>query len=306
MDGHSFCFPSTVSLFEVKAEQILLSVAGAYDDNADFLNDLRVCVRYFDNNSGNPSTVDVTHSLSKHYSDAVVAVCPDEAEFTHRLIDCFIDKVAFWEPDVTIANREARATEVLQDIYRRLPQQGAIGKLGNGNNAANLAEYHWFEVVHSILPSLPIDLNVVCQQLAGIELVRLHEPISLIFTTGPATKSLNGPAPLSRAARNDVGATFNRGGLFADLSVVYRNPLLDELHDIDRQLDAIRADIQLLQDDTNILFATIDQINQNLSTALIAYDHVKNTTNGIRIRVAELQNRIRENTGILQGISNRL
>lgn len=306
VDGHSFILPSTVSLRESKAEHVLLSVVGTHDDRGDFVNNLRVVVQYFDNDTGMPTAIDVSDGISTHYTRLLKEACPEQEDFVRRLLPRFVDKVAYWEPALSQSEREARARSLLASLYAGLPGDEHTDPLGTGANIADLDSTHWFELVHGQLPSTPVNLNSLCQSIAGVELTTLYEPLSLSFTSGPAITTVNGPAPIPRADRNDVGATLTRGGFTAELLIVYDNPLSDEIQDIIQQLSELGEDVDLLKEDVDLLFASISQINANLSTALEAYDGVKDATNGITIRVKEVQNRLRENTGILRGIENRI
>ena len=138
-------FASLVSPSQVKAARLLLAVHGAYDNCANFVNDLRIHVDHFDEAQGERLSTDISDAVVRHYTAQLLDIFPDEAQFagSSPISTKFENLVAFFEPSVAAVDRKNRVQEVLSALHRRL-SSGSANQLGTGNAMSRLAELHWF------------------------------------------------------------------------------------------------------------------------------------------------------------------
>ncbi|MCF7963830.1 MAG: hypothetical protein K9M08_24075 [Pirellula sp.] len=306
IDSFSHEFTSLITPSEAKAETFLLSLYGGYDDKSFFVNDLRVYLSFNDPSSGNLIIEDISRQIAAHYIAAILKQYPSVDHFVgnnpYPPSSCMrkmVRLVAYHEGDVDAAAREARAKEILAGIYTRMLASDG-DKLGLGNRSGELDKLHWFSMVHADIPVLPLDLSkLVNSEGQGLlpNAASLDDPLGLTFSAGRID--------MTRDQRNDsvvIGddvVKYTRGSVTFDFSIIFKNPLADDIKDILSRLTVSEKRIKGIID-------KIRDMDSNLSESLSNFNLVKAATEGIELRLTTVQSDLVENKNVLTAISDQV
>lgn len=309
-DRYAWDYNSLITPQEAQTEAFFLAIMGEYDPQGNFANNLQVYLSCQVDDQ-RVVTTRLTDLIARHYATELRVY--DKDQFRAHLIPRIVPHVIYYSPDV--ADPAVRAQELVDALYDGLPAANSVSPLGTGHGSDTLAPLHWFWVVHRFLPVRPFDLTRAMNSAdvpEPINLNELYHPVSLTFSSGPVMAL--------RSARRDVGATLTRGGFVFDLTIVYKNPLSDEIDDILAAIESLReevgqlqSEVEQLQTDVGDLQAEVEAIwdklaewDTTVTNALADIDALKQVTLGIETRIKQVQTDLANNTGILANIRNRI
>ncbi|WP_435008048.1 hypothetical protein P12x_005316 [Tundrisphaera lichenicola] len=309
-DRYAWDYSSLITPREAHTEAFFLALTGEYDAQGYFANDLHVYLNCLLDDQ-RIVTTDLTSLIARHYATELSVY--DQDQFRAHLVPRIVPHVAYYNPEM--ADPLAHAQELVDALYENLPAADTPAPLGTGNASDTLTSLHWFWVVHRLLPVRPFDLTLAMNSANVPERINLNElfhPVTITFSSGPTTTP--------RSARRDVGATLTRGGLVFDMTIVYKNPISDEIDDILAAIQRLREDVDQLQTDVGQLQSDVEELqgevesiwdklaewDTTVTNALRDIDNLKLVTLGIETRIKQVQIDLGNNTGILNNIRNRI
>ena len=286
----------------LNAEGFFVSLNGAFDAQGLFLNDLHIYLNVIDD-SLLPHTQDITEAFSRHYSSFLISGVGKD-KFTKLVLSRLKVLAKYHDPSLsTPAAVEARAKQLAEAVFDRIPQNTQpVSKLGEGNSINDLDHYHWLHFVHSLVPAPSLNLGKV---VTNTDLRTLGQPVGLTFSSGPID--------MPRSDRNNVGSTATRGSFSFDFSIVFKNPVSDDIDQVNQEIaeikDAITAidgKIQSLAGQLDELTNYMAQVDDYLRTGLKNYNDVKGRVTNIETNSLQMVTTIRNNTSTLEDIRRRV
>ena len=118
---------------------------------------------------------------------------------------------------------------------------------------------------------------------------------------------------MPRSDRNDAESSATRGSFSFDFSIVFKNPVSDDIDQINQEIaeikDAITAidgEIQSLHGQLDELTNYMGQVDDYLQTGLKNYNDVKGRVTNIETNSLQMVTTIRNNTSTLEDIERRV
>ena len=133
----------------------------------------------------------------------------------------------------------------------------------------------------------------------------LGQPVGLTFSSGPID--------MPRSDRNNVGSTATRGSFSFDFSIVFKNPVSDDIDQINQEIAEIKDAITAIDGEIQSLHGQLDQltnymlqVDDYLKTELKNYNDVKGRVTNIETNSLQMVTTIRNNTSTLEDIKRRV
>ena len=263
---------------QMRLEAALLALRGAFDSNGSFLNDLRIYLRYTDSGL-QEQTIELTDRIGQHYC-TILRQSLGKDNFKHLAIPFLRPRVKYYEPGATDPAIEARASSLADAIFGRVPATPPY-RLGNGGAINELSEYEWLLLIHDVIPIAAPELISLVPE---VDIGSLTNPFSVIVSSGPIH--------MKRSERNDVGSKKTQGAVFLDASLIYANPLAEQVAELRSTL--------------SLLVTFMKDVDEVIRTGLESFEGVKQRVLSLETTSLSIASISTNNASMLSDIKRRL